>query len=141
MNELGELRQRLSNITKEISSLTALREGIISHIQSLKKINDQSSWDPEQELKMFQNLLDPQVTMSAQELLHLSLLIEMQSIRYSDYPRWSESVHLVENEVQNRIYSQINPVLVFLSDREKFYGLKFKSEYDQVLKGFLKNVE
>lgn len=140
MDDLKTLRLDLVKITQETLSLVAKRADIISQIQKLKRNQGSACWDPKQEVIMFKSIIGLQQGFSAQDLLCFSLFIETQVSRFGDYPHWSESVHLVELDQDNRLYCQINPILVFLTDAEKYNGLKLKTEYHMTLKELFKNV-
>lgn len=138
-SDMEELRKRLKNLTEDILSMTQKRSQLVSEIQNVKKTTKQQAWDPTQELKLFKEYIKKESLLtSVQQALWLSLLIEEQAAKFSDYPLWSESVHLDSVQTQKSLYHQINPILVFLTNKEEYIKLEFNQNYAIVFKELFK---
>ncbi len=137
MNEkskLTNLRTELDIINLEFLELIEKRQEVVNHIQELK--GRSTNWSPVREKELF--LLYAQVNGPSYELdLMYSLLIEKQASQIGTYPRWSLGQHL--ESIDNNIYSFINPILLFIRNREEYQKLKIKIEYKNTIEETFKN--
>lgn len=127
---LSELRKELDKINVRIFSHLNKRQQIVRKIQSEKcKLEITTSWSPLREKEIFLVYIKSYPLFDLEHDLLYSLLIEKQASLTAKYPRWSRLEHLREPSLG--IEFLVNPVLLFLRDKNVYHRLDLLSEYKE----------
>ena len=122
--DLNQLGKDLEEQNHKIFQLYQDRQETITKIQKVKIDHELPSWDPQREYQLFSSLNGLLEDKELSFYGHFSLLIESQASLKSEYPKWSEGVHLSENT--GGLEQYINPVLLFVVNKTKYLQLKLK---------------
>lgn len=131
MIPLENNRIELLETTKAILELMQKRANVVQEIQKFKHDNNERSWSPQQEFKIFKALGLHLKTFNLKELLQFSLMIESQAAKGSDYPKWSEREHLVQPA--QGLAQQINPILLYLYNPKEYAKLELVNNFAMTL--------
>lgn len=127
---MNELRAELSKTNKKLITLLSERKKISNKIQ-IKKKNTQSwsSFDYDQEVKVFTELKADLDFLALKELLSFSLIMEShaQSNDENHYPSWSRGEHLIN--APKSIQEQINPILLKIIKPKLFSELQTNEKF------------
>lgn len=140
MNEnlkLHNLRTELEIINFEFFELIDKRQAIVNQIQALKKESKETSnWNPIREKELFEKYHASNNSDKKLDLMY-SLLIEKQAHEIGRYPEWSNGEHL--NISERKLASFINPILLFIRNKEEYRDLDLKEEYNNIVEEIFKN--
>ncbi len=132
--KLSELRDDLRDINQQLFKTFLERRVVVAQIQQQKnRTGAFGSFDSQRELEFFQELKPVLGGLIVQELLAFSLLMEGQAGAPSNYPAWSEGVHLLEAPSHNE--HRLNPILLRVLHPEAFATLKLTPHF-----GFLRSI-
>lgn len=127
MEELTATRLELAELSSKLYSLITKRRAIVKKIFTIK--DPSKAFEPNIEIGIYQNPFFKNC--SLEEALALSLLIENHASSQSNYPKWSQKIHLsVKNE---DLTQMINPLLLLTISPKSFDGLQFTSEFKYLL--------
>ncbi|MGK0367342.1 MAG: chorismate mutase [Thermoproteota archaeon] len=128
---LSSLRLQLDTLTQNYFSLLSERSELVSNIQNLKPKN--LNFDCERESLMFNHFSTHIKKLNLKELFSYSLMIEShaQSTIKSNYPEWSNRIHLKRSSCL--LQEQINPILLRVWNEESYQELLFTDEWELLL--------
>jgi len=136
MEELNSLRKEAFVISENLIQCILKRRPIVLKIQSQKVKKDSfQNFDPNREVLLFNSLKDID-SLTLEELLSISLIIESQAGTAVEYPKWSRGIHLTAKP--NNISEQINPILLASTFKNSYDALPLNIEYKELLVRLLK---
>ncbi|MBD66969.1 MAG: hypothetical protein CME62_17340 [Halobacteriovoraceae bacterium] len=124
---LEQLRSELAALNTSLLDTLKKRRHILKKIAQLKAETGSSSWDPQREFILFQDLL---MNHEQEEVLLFATLLEKQAFGVMhDYPCWSEGEHLGMKTGSK--WEKINPILLMQLNKPEYNRLSLKDNIKQ----------
>jgi len=110
-NDIENYREDILDSLAKIFDELRHRQSVLTQLISSKEREELDYWIPKREQDVF-NKIHPR---TLDEVKLLSILIENQMIAITkDYPKWSDSIHVLKKEAKD--WEKINPVFLYLFD-------------------------
>lgn len=129
-SKLVHHREALLQLNTQFLLMIADRRVLSLRIQELKGDSGRfSHFDPENEIVVFNQLIEEMKALTLKELLGYSLIMEDQALAMApgSYPTWSTGIHL--SEPSRDIFTMINPLMLKVTHQELFTRLKFNADF------------
>lgn len=128
MQNLAQYRHQLDKINHQLFDVLNARQELIHKIMMHKLEGNINSWDQKREAELYQLFQKNFADLNLDMLLMMSILLENQAGKYSDYPKWSRGEHL-KNAPKN-ITEMINPVFLKMYNKDLYESISIKKEYE-----------
>lgn len=127
--KISELRAELLELNQRLLGLIQERGMLVEKIQAAKTQSPSSfpAYDAAREKDLFTILRSKLELCDRREQLAFSLLMESHACAPTEYPAWSEGVHLLE--APSRTEHRMNPLLLKLLSPDSFATLRLAPEF------------